>query len=92
MGSDSSVFPLNQTVYYTITGTSTNVPVNSLTGTTTSWMDSQVYATFYGTEHVPGYDGDVFSTQVLVETGGCSQTLDWNSDAPNIWGGDYDNN
>jgi hypothetical protein len=83
MGSNVEEFPLGQTVTYTIVGT---YPVTGLTiaqtGTTTSWDDGEIYATFTDNS----IDWSEFSTQVLIETGQCSQVLDWNSDPENIWG------
>jgi hypothetical protein len=82
MGSNTEEFPLGQTVTYTIIGT---YPVTGLTisqtGTTTSWDDGEIYATFTDNP----IDWTEFSTQVLIETGQCSQVLNWNSDSENIW-------
>jgi hypothetical protein len=88
MGSDPSVFPVGQTVTYTLL----DWPVDGLTiaqtGTTTSWDDGEIYATFFD----QSIEWTSFSTQVLVETGGCSQVLNWNSGSPNVWGGPRANN
>jgi hypothetical protein len=78
LADDPSVFPLGETVSYTILRDTpipgwTDLP---LTGTTTSWEDGEVYATF--TDYV--YTGDFsdlpdFSTSIQIETGGCSYIL-----------------
>lgn len=82
MGSNTEEFPLGQTVTYTIIST---YPVTGLTiaqtGTTVSWDDGEIYATFTDNP----IEWTEFSTQILVQTGQCSHVLNWNSDPENIW-------
>jgi hypothetical protein len=78
LANDPSGFPTGKTVTYEILG---DYPITGLeglpqTGSTTSWDDGEIYATF--TDYI--FDGDFssipdFTNSIKVTTGGCSYTL-----------------
>jgi hypothetical protein len=81
LGSYSDGFPLGEEVTYEIVGI---YPIPGFdfpkTGSTTSWDDGDVFATF--TDTVLDFDTNgwpEFTNQLLIETQGCSYTLDWDS-------------